>query len=321
MKKAPSVKLIRTIAEMRAFSEEARKKKKKVGLIPTMGALHEGHLSLVKAAKRLKSRCDLIVVSIFVNPKQFAPHEDIDSYPRQFEEDLGKLEKLGVTAVFNPRPEEMYPSGYKTFVDVDDLSRRLCGRSRPGHFRGVTTVVMKLFNIIRPQIAFFGEKDYQQVVIIRKMAKELNLEVEVEQRATVRDKDGLALSTRNDYLTEDQRPAALSLQKALGAAERLIIAGERNSSVLVSNMREVVRSQSGAEIDYIAVVHPETLSDLEAVETKSLIALAVRIGKARLIDNLFIDLVELGKREKRKKEKGGGAKTPKAPAKKRKSRS
>jgi pantoate--beta-alanine ligase len=321
MKKAPSVKLIRTIAEMRAFSEEARKKKKNIGLIPTMGALHEGHLSLIKAAKRLKKRCDLIVVSIFVNPKQFAPHEDIDSYPRQFEEDLDKLEKLGVTAVFNPRPEEMYPSGYKTFVEVDDLSRRLCGRSRPGHFRGVTTVAMKLFAIIRPQVAFFGEKDYQQVVIIRKMARDLNLEVEIEQRATIRDKGGLALSTRNDYLTEDQRPAALSLQKALGAAERLIISGERNSSILISNMREVVRSHSGAEIDYIAIVHPETLSDLEAVEAKSLLALAVRVGKARLIDNLYVDLIDLGKREKKKKGKDTGVKEPKAPVKKRKSRS
>lgn len=316
MKKSPSIKVIRTIAEMRAFSEAARKKKKNICLVPTMGGLHDGHLSLVKAAKRLKKRCDLLVVSIFVNPKQFAPHEDLENYPRDLDDDLKKLEKLGVETVFAPETEEIFPSGFKTFVEVEDLFRRLCGRSRPGHFRGVATVVMKLFNIVRPQLALFGEKDYQQGLIIRKMARDLNLEVDVEMRQTVRDKDGLALSTRNSYLTGDQRPAALSLYRALQVAERLIVSGERNSSIIISNMREVIRSQTGADIDYIAICHPETLADLDAVEAKSLIAVAARIGKARLIDNLFVDLVSLDKREKERKAKSSEEKKTKAPVRK-----
>jgi pantoate--beta-alanine ligase len=254
----------------------------------------------------MKSRCDLIVVSIFVNPTQFAPHEDLASYPGDLEEDLQKLEKLGgVAAGFPPSANEMFPSGYKTYVEVVDITKRLCGRNRPGHFRGVATVVFKLFSIARPQIAFFGEKDYQQLVIVKKMVKDLNLEIEIEGRATVRDKDGLALSTRNNYLTEDQRPVALSLQRALHVAEKLVIAGERNASIIISNMREVLRSQSGIDIDYIAICHPETLADLEAVEAKTLIALAVRIGKSRLIDNLYLDLIALDKRQKAQKDAKG----------------
>lgn len=318
MKKDPSVKLIRTIAEMRAFSEEAEKKKKQICLVPTMGGLHEGHLSLVKAAKRLRKRCDLIVVSIFVNPKQFAPHEDFDSYPRVLDEDVKKLEALGVDAVFAPEAGEIFPPGHKTYIEVDDLFRRLCGRSRPGHFRGVATIVLKLFNIVRPRVAFFGEKDFQQQLIIRKMVRDLNLEVEIETRPTIRDKDGLALSTRNANLTADQRTAALSLHRALSVAERLVVAGERNSSIIISNMREVIRSQSGVEIDYIAICHPETLSDLEAVEAKSLVAVAARIAKTRLIDNLFLDLVSLDRRERKKMAGKSAAKQPKASGKKRK---
>jgi pantoate--beta-alanine ligase len=318
MKKTSSIKLIRTITEMRAFSEAAAKKKKKVGLIPTMGGFHEGHLSLVKAAKRFKKRCDLVVVSIFVNPVQFAPHEDLGQYPRDLEGDMEKLQKLGgVAAVFAPEAVEMFPSGYKAYVEVNDLSRRLCGRNRSGHFRGVATVVMKLFNIIQPQVAFFGEKDYQQALIVKKMVKDLNLQVEIERRPIVRDKDGIALSTRNAYLTEDQRQAALSLRRALEVAEKLIVAGERNASIIVSNMREVIRSQPGADVDYISICHPETLTDLEAVEFKTLIALAVRIGRTRLIDNLLVDLVVLDKKEKlRKAKKAAEAKGPKKAARK-----
>ena len=298
MKSTPSIKVLKSISEMRAFSEAMGKKKKKVGLIPTMGGLHEGHLSLVKAAKRVK-RCDAIVVSIFVNPAQFAPHEDLETYPSDLEGDLAKLENLGgVAAVFAPAAGEMFPSGYKTYVEVDDMSKRLCGRSRPGHFRGVATVVLKLFNVVEPDIAFFGEKDYQQLVVIKKMVKDLNLEVEVVGRPTVRDKDGLALSTRNSYLTPDQRTAALSMHRALEVAEKLIASGERNSSVVISNLREVIRAQSGVDIDYIAVCHPETLADIEAIEVKTVVALAIRVGKTRLIDNVLLDLVALGKKIK-----------------------
>lgn len=297
---------------MRAFSEAAASKKKKIGLIPTMGGLHDGHLSLVKAAKRFKKRCDLIVVSIFVNPTQFSPREDLEHYPRDLEVDLKKLEKIGVAAVFAPETVEMFPPGCRTYVEVADLSRRLCGRSRPGHFRGVATVVAKLFNIVKPQLAFFGEKDYQQVLVIKKMVKDLNLEVAIEQRPTVRDKDGLALSTRNSYLKPEQRPAALSLQRAFEVARKLIISGERNSSILISNMREVIRSQPGADIEYIAICHPETLADLEAVEARTLIALAVRIDSVRLIDNFFVDLVNLERKEKERKEKEARSKGKKS---------
>jgi pantoate--beta-alanine ligase len=318
MKKASAIKVIRTIGEMKAFVEAAEKKKKKIGLIPTMGGFHEGHLSLVKAAKRFKKRCDMIIVSIFVNPAQFAPHEDLGQYPRDLEGDLEMLEKLGgVAAVFAPEAVEIFPSGYKAYVDVEDLSRRLCGRSRSSHFRGVATVVMKLFNIVRPKVAFFGEKDYQQALIIRKMVEDLNMEIEIEQRPIVRDKDGLALSTRNSYLTEDQRTSAQALNRSLEVAQKLILAGERNASIIMSNMREVIRSQSGVDIDYIAVCHPETLADLEAVELKTLIAVAARVGRARLIDNLLVDLVSLDKKEKlRKAKKAKDAKTPKKALKK-----
>jgi pantoate--beta-alanine ligase len=318
MKKASSIKLIRTIGEMKAFVEAAKKRKKKIGLVPTMGGFHEGHLSLVKAAKRFKKRCDLIVVSIFVNPTQFAPHEDLAQYPRDLEGDLEMLGKLGgVAAVFAPEAVEMFPSGYKTYLEVEDLSRRLCGRSRSGFFRGVTTVVLKLFNIIEPKVAFFGEKDYQQALIIGKMVKDLNLEIEIERRPIVRDKDGLALSTRNTYLTEEQRTAALSLYRSLEVAEKLIAAGERNASIIMSNMREVIRAQPGVDIDYIAICHPETLADLEAVEMRTLIAVAARIGRARLIDNTLLDLVALEKKIKAvRAKKGKDTKGPKKAAKK-----
>jgi len=322
MKSTPSIKILKTISEVRAFAGEARKKKKKIGLIPTMGGLHNGHLSLVKAAKRMKKRCDLIVVSIFLNPAQFSPHEDLTNYPADLEADLAKLEALGgVAAVFAPAAAEMFPSGCKTYVDVDDLAKRLCGRSRPGHFRGVATVVLKLFNIIAPSIAFFGEKDYQQLIVIRKMVKDLNLEIEIDGRPTIRDKEGLALSTRNDYLTPEQRPSALALRRALEVAEKLVGAGERNSSVLMSNMREVIKAQAGVDVDYIAVCHPETLSDIEAVEARTLVAVAARVGKARLIDNILLDLVALDKKiklQRSKKEEEG--KKQKAPPKKRPAR-
>jgi len=304
MKKSSAIRLIRTIGEMKAFVEAAEKKKKKIGLIPTMGGFHEGHLSLVKAAKRFKKRCDLIVVSIFVNPIQFAPHEDLGQYPRDLESDMDMLAKLGgVAAVFAPEAIEIFPSGYKAYVEVEDLSRRLCGRSRSSHFRGVATVVMKLFNIVRPKVAFLGEKDYQQALIIRKMVQDLNLEIEIEQRPIVRNKDGLALSTRNAYLTEDQRTAAQALHRSLEVAEKLILSGERNASIIMSNMREVIRAQAGVDIDYIAVCHPETLADIEAVELKTLIAVAARIGRARLIDNFLVDLVALDRKEKLRKAK------------------
>jgi pantoate--beta-alanine ligase len=303
MKSTSSIKVLKSISEMRSFSEALRRKKKNLGLIPTMGGLHDGHLSLVRAAKRMK-RCDEIVVSVFVNPAQFAPHEDLENYPSDLEGDLEKLHKVGgVAAVFTPAAAEMFPSGYKSYVEVEDLSKRLCGRSRPGHFRGVATVVLKLLNIAEPALAIFGEKDYQQLTVIKKMVKDLDMQTEIVGRPTVRDKDGLAMSTRNGYLTADQRAAALAVPRAIEVAEKLAAAGERNSSVIISNLREVIRAQSGVDIDYIAVCHPETLADLEAVEARTLVAVAVRVGKARLIDNILLDLVALGKKVKLQQEK------------------
>lgn len=293
MKNTATIKVLKGVGEMRRFSLEARKRGARIALVPTMGALHAGHLALVKAARR---KADTVVVSIFVNPTQFGPREDLSAYPRDLAGDLAKLRDLGVAAVFAPEAAEMFPPGHRTHVEVEDLSGRLCGRARPTHFRGVATVVAKLLAIAQPHHAWFGQKDYQQLLIVRKMARDLNLEVEVFDVPTVRDADGLALSSRNAYLTPEQRPAALSLQQALQVARRIIAKGERSAAKIISNLREVIRAQPGADVEYITICHPETLHDLEAVEVRTLVALAVRVGRARLIDNALIDLRELGQR-------------------------
>jgi len=290
MKSTASTRVIKGIAEMRRFSLEARKRGAKIALVPTMGALHAGHLALVKAARR---KADTVVVSIFVNPLQFGPREDLSIYPRDLAGDLAKLGDLGVAVAFTPEAAEVFPPGHRTHVEVEDLSTRLCGRARPTHFRGVATVVAKLFAIVQPHHAWFGQKDYQQLLIVRKMVRDLNLELEVFDVATVRDADGLALSSRNAYLTPEQRPASLALQQALHVAARVIAKGERSAAKIISNVREVIRAQPGAEIEYISVCHPETLHELDTIEVRTLIALAVRIGRARLIDNALIDLREL----------------------------
>jgi pantoate--beta-alanine ligase len=297
---------------MRRFSLEARKRGARIGLVPTMGALHAGHLALVKAARK---RADNVVVSIFVNPTQFGPREDLSSYPRDFAGDVAKLRELGVAAVFAPEAAEMFPPGHRTHVEVEDLSNRLCGRARPTHFRGVATVVAKFLAIVQPHQAWFGQKDYQQLLVVRKMARDLNLDVEILDVPTVRDADGLALSSRNAYLTPEQRPAALSLQLALQVARRIIAKGERSAAKIISNLREVIRAQPGTEIEYIAFCHPETLHDLDAVEVRTLIALAVRVGRARLIDNALIDLRELGQRPEASKPAAKPAVAPRAAAK------
>ena len=293
MKNTAPIRVIKGIAEMRRFSLEARKRGAKIALVPTMGALHAGHLALVKAARR---KADTVVVSIFVNPLQFGPREDLSAYPRDLAGDLEKLRELGVVAAFTPEAAEVFPPGHRTHVEVEDLSTRLCGRARPTHFRGVATVVAKLFAIIQPHHAWFGQKDYQQLLIVRKMVRDLNLEVEVFDVPTVRDADGLALSSRNAYLTPEQRPAALTLQQALHVAARIIAKGERSAAKIISNLREVIRAQPGADIEYLSICHPETLHELDTIEVRTLVALAVRVGRARLIDNALIDLRELGQR-------------------------
>jgi pantoate--beta-alanine ligase len=311
MTNTPSLKQIKGVAEMHRFAAEARKKGHKIALVPTMGALHAGHLALVRAARK---RADLVVVSIFVNPTQFGPREDLSGYPRDLPGDLEKLRELGVAAVFTPEAAEMFPPGHRAWVDVEDLSQRLCGRARPTHFRGVATVVLKLLQIVQPHFVWFGRKDYQQLVIIRKVVKDLNLEVEVCDVPIVRDKDGLALSSRNVYLTPEQRPAALTLQQAIQVAERIIAKGERSPAKIVSNMREVIRAQQGAEIEYIAVCHPETLHELDAVEVRTLVALAVRVGRARLIDNALFDLLAMPKNDAAAKAAAKAPPKPAAPA-------
>ena len=313
MKNTVSIKVIKGIAEMRRFSLEARKRGAKIALVPTMGALHEGHLALVRAARK---KADTVVVSIFVNQLQFGPREDLSAYPRDLAGDIAKLRELGVAVVFTPQAAEIYPPGHRTHVEVEDLSSRLCGRARPTHFRGVATVLVKLFAIVQPHRAWFGQKDYQQLLIVRKMVRDLNFEVEIHDVPTVRDADGLALSSRNAYLTPEQRPAALTLQQALHVAARIMAKGERSAAKIVSNMREVIRAQSGTEIEYISICHPETLHELDTVEVRTLVALAVRVGRARLIDNTLFDLRELSQRADLKKPAkpatpqpaGGGAK-------------
>jgi pantoate--beta-alanine ligase len=279
------MRLVRTVEEMKAVSREHRARGERIGLVPTMGSLHEGHLSLVRECR---AKADVTVVSVFVNPAQFGPGEDLASYPKDLERDAALLEKEGVDYVFKPEPSGMYPEGFRTFVEVRDLQDRLCGRSRPGHFRGVSTVVLKLFNIVRPDVAFFGWKDAQQVVILRKMAADLDLDVRLEALPLVRDADGLALSSRNSYLSAEERKAALVLSRSLEDARRLVEAGERDAGAVARRVAEVVATEPLARLDYVEVADPKDLGSVDRIEGEVLVALAVFIGRTRLIDNVRI---------------------------------
>ena len=279
------MKTITGIAGMKSLAAEWRAAGKAIGFIPTMGYLHEGHLSLVRESKK---RCGATVVSIFVNPAQFGPGEDFQRYPRDVEKDSAKLEREGADALFVPAAAEIYPPGYKTYVEVDDLQDRLCGRTRPGHFRGVATVVLKLFNIVRPDIAFFGAKDAQQAVIVRKMARDLDLEVEISVCPIVREPDGLAMSSRNAYLSPDERKAALVLSRSLAEAERLIREGERDAGRIAGRLKGMIAGEPLARLDYAEIVAAESLGPLDVIRGDVLILLAVFIGRTRLIDNVRI---------------------------------
>jgi pantoate--beta-alanine ligase len=250
-----------------------------------MGALHEGHLSLVRAAR---DACDRVVVSIFVNPTQFGPTEDLEKYPRTFEQDKVLLEGAGVDLLFAPNAEEIYPPGARTFVTVEDLSSRLDGLSRPGHFRGVTTVVAKLFNIVQPDAAFFGQKDAAQVAVLRRMVRDLNFPVEIVVCPTVREPDGLAMSSRNRYLSPQQRKSALALSRALHAMETAARAGEHRADILLAQGLRVLESEPGIRVDYLAAVHPDTLEPLENLAAGGLLAVAAFVGNTRLIDNVLL---------------------------------
>ncbi len=277
------MKIVTSVAEMKALARGWAGEGKRIGFVPTMGYLHEGHLSLVRESK---ARADVTVVSIFVNPTQFGPNEDFKKYPRDLEKDAAYLEAGGVDYLFHPDASEIYPSGYRTYVEVHGLQDRLCGRSRPGHFRGVVTVVLKLFEIVRPDLAFFGAKDAQQVLIIGRMASDLDLDVEVVTCPLVREADGLALSSRNAYLSPEERKAALTLSTSLRWAEKAVAAGERDTKRLVAGVRSVLEAEPLARIDYVEAVDTETLEPVAEVRGEVLLALAVFIGSTRLIDNV-----------------------------------
>jgi pantoate--beta-alanine ligase len=277
---------IHTVAWMKQVGQQARLKELLVGLVPTMGALHEGHLSLIREAQK---RCAPVVVSIFVNPTQFGPSEDFKNYPRTFETDRAALEKLGVDYLFVPSAAEMYPRDFRTFVTVEGLSDSLEGRSRPGHFRGVTTVVLKLFEIVEPQFAFFGRKDAQQVRLIAQMASDLNLGVEIVVCPIVRQADGLALSSRNAYLTGADRQAATVLHRGLEAAELAIRSGERHPGEVLAALRRLVNAEGRVVLEYAEIVDAETLEPVRNLARASYILIAAKVGGTRLIDNALIE--------------------------------
>jgi len=279
--------VVSTVAATRAAVAAARRQDQTVGLVPTMGALHAGHASLIGAARR---ECGYVVVSIFVNPTQFGPREDFARYPRPLEQDLALCANEGVDLVFTPEAEEMYPPGYCTFVDVKGLGDVLCGLSRPGHFRGVATVVLKLLNIVQPDSAYFGQKDAQQVRILQQMIRDLNLPVVMRMCPTVREPDGLALSSRNQYLDPLQRRQAPVLHTALEEAKVLIGAGERNAGRIRQALEAQLAKAAGANVDYVAVVDFATLSPLRKLHGQVLLALAVHFGSTRLIDNVLVTL-------------------------------
>jgi pantoate--beta-alanine ligase len=281
-----AMQVAKTIAEIRACVAQARKAGKTIGFVPTMGALHNGHASLMDAAAK---RCDYVVVSIFVNPTQFGPNEDLSKYPRPFEKDLAICEKRGAAAVFAPVAAEMYPRENLTWVDVEKLTDRLCGASRPGHFRGVATVCAKLFNIVCPDIAFFGQKDAQQALVIRRMVADLNMPLDIVVCPTVREPDGLAMSSRNQYLSPAERKDAVHVYQSLERCRALIEAGERDAEVIRGRMCEVLRQMPAASIDYVSIADAETLEELRQVRGRVLVAVAVRMKSARLIDNILVD--------------------------------
>lgn len=279
------MRVIEHIDEMQAWSDAERRAGRRVVLVPTMGALHEGHLSLVREGKK---RGDRLVVSLFVNPAQFGPNEDLAAYPRDFERDRALVETEQVEVLFHPSAAEIYPKGFQTYVEVEKLGPLLCGEFRPDHFRGVATVVAKLFHIARPHAAIFGAKDYQQLQVIRRMAKDLNFDVEVVSCPIVRDRDGLALSSRNAYLNQEERAAALSLSRSLKLAETLVLNGERNSPRIAGAARAEIEKEPLATIEYVKICSPETLEEPATVEGSALLALAVRVGRTRLIDNTIL---------------------------------
>jgi pantoate--beta-alanine ligase len=281
------MELIATIRDMTRFSETVRQKDQTIAFVPTMGFLHEGHLALMEKALTC---ADHLVVSIFVNPAQFGPSEDFSTYPRALEQDLEKCRKIGVSAVFTPTDEQMYPPGFETYVTLENLPFHLCGLSRPGFFKGVATVVTKLFNIVRPHTAVFGEKDFQQLTVIRRMVTDLNMGIDIVGVPIVREPDGLAMSSRNKYLTPAQRPHALLLSRCLETAENAVKNGERDAGKVLDLAGDILATGSDMRVDYLSLCDPQTLEDVALIQKETLMAMAVWVGKTRLIDNRVLTL-------------------------------
>ncbi|MDD2364726.1 MAG: pantoate--beta-alanine ligase [Desulfuromonadaceae bacterium] len=277
------MKIINSILHMQALAISPERGERRISFVPTMGYLHDGHASLLREARKL---ADVLVLSIFVNPMQFGANEDLDKYPRDMERDFKIAEECGVDIVFIPNATEMYPNGFQTVVSVRDISMPLCGANRPGHFDGVATVVTKLFNIVRPDIALFGNKDFQQLAVIRRMTADLNLPIEIVGMPIVRERDGLAMSSRNAYLTQSERESALCLYRSILSARALFDSGERSAAVLKRTVCGIIQNEPSATIDYVEFRDAETLNDVEVIDNSTLLALAVRIGQTRLIDNM-----------------------------------
>ena len=276
------MKIVKSVKEMQEFSESLRNNGNRISFVPTMGYFHRGHLSLMEEGKKLG---DCLVISIYVNPTQFGPGEDLEKYPRDFKKDRKLSEDVGVDAIFYPLDSDMYPEQYQTFVDVEGVTNNLCGLSRPGHFRGVTTICAKLFNIVKPHVTIFGKKDFQQFVTIKRMTVDLNMDLEVVGMPTVREADGLAMSSRNIYLKEKERESALSLSRSLKLAKKLYDKQERNAGKIIEEAKKCIKGHPYTNIDYVKICGTTTMEDIEHLEREAVIALAVRVGAVRLIDN------------------------------------
>jgi pantoate--beta-alanine ligase len=279
------MEIISDPAQMRQMAQDWRAQGQKIALVPTMGYFHEGHLSLMRYGRKA---ADKLVVSLFVNPAQFGPNEDLARYPRNLEGDAGMAREVGVDVLYTPPAEAMYPPGYQTYVTVEELSRGLCGASRPGHFRGVATVVLKLLNQVQPHLAIFGEKDYQQLQVIRRLAADLDVPVAINGRPIVREADGLAMSSRNTYLSPEERASALCLFRAIRAARELVLSGAKSRESIMEAVKGIIAATPHTDIDYVALVHPDTLQEVNTIENKARLALAVWVGKTRLIDNTLL---------------------------------
>jgi len=280
------MKIVKSVSEMQQLADLWRRDGKVIAFVPTMGYLHEGHLALMRAARK---EGDVLVISIFVNPIQFGPHEDYERYPRDLERDLRLAESVNVDVVFAPEVKEMYPDGFQTIVDVTELSKPLCGKSRPGHFRGVATVVTKLFNIVKPHVAVFGEKDFQQLVVIRRMVKDLNMDVRIIGHPIVREADGLAMSSRNVYLSPEERKVALRLSQSLKKARHLVAQSILDAREILKAVVSHLCQDDALRLDYAELRDPETLEEVSVVNKPTLLAIAAFVGKTRLIDNCILD--------------------------------